>query len=49
MHEHDTNAVAAPGSSVYGTVMAALLGLAILYAIAAYVQWSAWFGLGGGV
>jgi hypothetical protein len=44
MHEQDTTAAAPapPSSAVYGTVMASLLALAILYAIAAYVQWTAW-------
>jgi hypothetical protein len=47
MTEHDTTTPQAePQSGVYGNVMAALLGLAILYAIAAYVQWSALLGLG---
>jgi hypothetical protein len=43
MHEHETTTLATdPASAVFGNVMAALLALAILYAVAAYVQWSAW-------
>jgi hypothetical protein len=47
MTEHVTTpSQAEPASAVFGNVMAALLGLAILYAIAAYVQWSALLGPG---
>jgi len=48
MNEHETPAaVDEPNSAVFGNVMAVLLALAILYAIAAYVQWTAWLpGLG---
>jgi hypothetical protein len=49
MNEHDTtNPGAEPDSAVFGNVMAGLLGLAILYAIAAYVQWGALLSRFGG-